>query len=84
MNGECKFIYCVREDEIQDGDNMRLAYGLEIRADGSDEPIRIVRDISGNREKLSELAELCSEQELSPVHIDDVLEDFLSDFRVLC
>ena len=34
-------------------------------------------DISTNKEKIKNLIALCNEQKLSPIHLNDVIDDFL-------
>lgn len=51
------------------------SYGIEIRKNG--ELVCRVSDISTDKDELERLAELCEREELSPIHIYDVIEDFL-------
>ncbi|MBQ7128906.1 MAG: hypothetical protein IJO19_02845 [Clostridia bacterium] len=37
----------------------------------------IINDISTEKEKIEKLVSLCNELDLSPIHIYDVIEDFL-------
>lgn len=43
---------------------------------------REVKDISTDKHKIEKLVNLCNELELSPIHLDDVIEDFLVDFEI--
>lgn len=40
------------------------------------------KDISIHKEKIEKLIELCNKGNLSPIHLEDVVEDFLTDFQV--
>lgn len=57
------------------------SYGIAI-ADVSDEyPIIIesIPDISHDKERICRLAELCNQMQLSPLHLANVVEDFLAE-----
>ncbi len=41
--------------------------------------IASVTDITADKEKLEGLVELCNREGLSPIHLYDVIEDFLCD-----
>lgn len=43
---------------------------------------KIIKDISTERQKIERLINLCNALDLSPIHIEDVIEDFLVDFEV--
>lgn len=43
---------------------------------------REIKDISTNKEKVESLINLCNKNNLSPMHLDDVIEDFLVDLQV--
>ena len=38
-----------------------------------------MRDVSTDYEEIQQLTELCTDKELDPDHINDVIEDFLAD-----
>lgn len=42
----------------------------------------VINDISTDKEKVERLVALCNELELSPIHIYDVIDDFLVDFEI--
>lgn len=48
----------------------------------SDEVVISVRDISDDRDKVCALAALFNEERLSPLHLENVVEDFLYDQKV--
>ena len=41
-----------------------------------------IKDISTEKRKIEELVTLCNSLSLSPIHIKDVIEDFLVDFDI--
>ena len=51
-----------------------LCYGIKMLYAGAEVT---VEDLSLHREEIEKLVRLCNEQELSPIHFRDVLEDFL-------
>ena len=54
-----------------------LAYGITVMS--GDKEIVSVSDVSTNYEDMRLLAETCTRKELDPIHIKDVIEDFLSE-----
>ena len=63
------------------GENEHTTYGIalaDIVEDGAN-LIESVNDISDDRERVERLAELCTELELSPEHLGDVIDDFLAE-----
>ena len=43
---------------------------------------RKIKDISTDKQKVESLINLCNENNLSPIHLDDVIDDFLVDLQV--
>ena len=43
---------------------------------------RIIKDISIDKKKVEQLVELCNKNKLSPIHLDDVIDDFLVDLQI--
>ncbi len=50
-------------------------YGVQLSYAGTEVS---VEDLSLDRREVEKLVDLCNEQELSPLHFRDVLEDFLA------
>lgn len=61
--------------------NFCCNYGIEIIS--NDTVIRRVEDITFSKEKITVFADACNRCQISPIHFDDVLENFLSDFKSL-
>lgn len=70
----------IRENYIL-GTAERTSYGIAAYAnadtDSSATVIAHVADITSDEAKAVELAELCTRLELSPMHLYDVVEDFI-------
>ena len=52
-----------------------ITYGLQVKT--VEEEVAFVSDVSTEFEEVRRLADLCTEQELDPIHLQDVIEDFL-------
>lgn len=67
-------IYILKNDR-------RVSYGIVIYAnadeDGTATIIDSIRDITADKEKLAHLVDECNRLELSPIHLRDVIEDFV-------
>ena len=59
----------------------RISYGIVFyEKTGPDEPTEIllsVHDICGDRDRVSEFVDTCNRLKLSPLHLSDVIGDFL-------
>ncbi len=54
-----------------------VTYSLSVRT--VEKEIAFVRDVSTDFEAVRHLAELCTENQLDPEHLSDVIDDFLVD-----
>ena len=54
-----------------------ITYGIKVTRNGS--LIELISDISTDRQKAERLASLCNDGQLHPIHIYDIIEDFLVD-----
>ena len=68
------------QNEYEDVKNHHAGYGIVLYRDGR--PVRMIGDISCDRVAVERLARLFSEEDLDPVHFDQAVEDFLTDFSV--
>lgn len=57
----------------------RIAYGIAAYAEDEQTCIARLRDITSDKTALAELASLCNRLQLSPIHLHDVVEDFLAN-----
>ena len=74
--------YGVVEEQYAMGSKTRLSYGVaafdSAEKDGLSTIVASIHDITDNKEDLAELVRQCNLLELSPMHLQDVIEDFLS------
>ena len=54
-----------------------VTYSLSVRT--IEEEIAFVSDVSTDYEEIEQLAALCTIKELDPIHLEDVIQDFLAD-----
>lgn len=74
--------YALSEEIYRLGNDKRVAYGIVAYAnaelDGTATVISSVRDISSDRQAITGLIDQCNRLQLSPVHLQDIVEDFLA------
>ena len=74
--GICEEIYEMQGER-------RVSYGLAVYDIEDNEStatvLEHISDITEDYERLSELIKACNSLEFSPIHLDEVVEDFLSD-----
>lgn len=57
----------------------RIAYGIATYAEDGQTCITKLHDITSDKDALAELVDLCNRLQLSPIHLHDVIEDFLTN-----
>ena len=67
--------YALIETEKVLEEQAYLCYGIQMTYAGT---VVKVEDLSLHREEVENLVKLCNEKNLSPLHFQDVLEDFLA------
>ena len=76
-----KVIYSITTEVYSFENDSRTAYGIVAydHAESNDAPTVLVSfsDVCSDYQKLKELVDLCNRLNLSPIHLYDVLEDFL-------
>lgn len=74
--------YGVTEEHFSIGARERTSYGIAAYSgaelDGTTTVLLHISDITCDASKITELVELCNRLELSPIHIYDVVDDFLA------
>ena len=74
------FIYGIVREEYFLNDSRRSSYGIVCYADpeidGTLTVIVSVRDISSDFDSVSRLVDLCNRHALSPLHLQDVVDDY--------
>ena len=73
--------YAVSEERYTFADEARISYGIVAYSnadeDGSKTIVASVRDVTSDKISLTKLVNDCNRLELSTVHLNDVVEDFL-------
>ena len=72
---DCKYVMIC--DTYEDEVGTHTGYGIAV-VDCRANTISAATDLSSNKSEVAELVSRCNELELSPVHVKDVVEDFLS------
>ena len=79
---EVKYRYVPVQETLEDDDiGTYVTYGLSVRA--VEEEIAFVSDVSTELEEIQQLARVCTEQQLDPEQLPDVIEDFLADLTLV-
>ena len=69
----------ITEKSINTEEGISVAvYGLKFYVAGEILPLKIFDDISCDRKALEEFRDILQESDLSPIHIEDVVEDFIT------
>lgn len=75
--------YGVTEEIYSWGATSRISYGIAAYADTEEDDTAIIvasaHDITSDKQALAELVSLCNRLELSTIHLNDVVEDFLAN-----
>ena len=74
--------YGVTEEIYSLGHSFRTSYGIAAYADSEEDGtatiVASVHDVTADKQALIELVSLCNRLELSTIHLNDVVEDFLA------
>ncbi len=76
--------YGVVKQEYELGEERRVSYGIaayEESEEGNKKIVCTVSDVCEDYDKISAFINLCNEQELSVIHIEDVINDFLFSLK---
>ena len=60
--------------------NTASSCGIALYEDGK--PTRVITDLGCDCTRVAALVRLFNEEELDPVHLDQAVEDFLTDFKL--
>ena len=69
--------YTLCEKTYKSKRSERIAYGIAAYAEDGQTCITKLHDVTSDKDALAELVELCNRLQLSPIHLHDVIEDFL-------
>lgn len=63
-----------------DGENTRNSFGIAISEEyeGNTMVFRTIADISSDKSEIQRLVQYCNDLGLAPVHLDDVVHDYLA------
>lgn len=79
---EVKYRYVPVQETLEDDDiGTYVTYGLSVRT--VEEEIAFVSDVSTELEEIQHLANVCTEKQLDPEHLPDVIEDFLAELSLV-
>ena len=68
--------YTINESKVTNEENeIILSYGISFGE-------KQIKDISVNKTKIETLVNLCNKNNLFPIHIYDVIDDFLVDLNI--
>ncbi len=74
-------IYGLIQEQYILGDETRISYGVAAYADpefdGTVTVVASAHDLSGDKNVMTDFVNKCNELQLSLLHFDDVIEDFL-------
>lgn len=75
-----KVTYGIVEETYNYKEEVRVSYGIAAFADATT-IIASCQDITSDKQKLQDLINLCNELDLSPIHLNDVVQDFLVEYN---
>ena len=74
--------YGITKKVYSPGDSSRKSYGIAAYANSKEDDastiVASIHDITANEQALLELVQQCNRLELSTIHLNDVIEDFLA------
>ena len=75
--------YGLSEEILTLGHEHRISYGIVVyahaNAEGTATIIASARDLSPTKQKVENLVYMCNRMKLSPIHFDDIIDDFLAE-----
>lgn len=60
--------------------NTPLEFGIDVFKD--EKIIKSIHSISENKEDIEKIVSLCNELDIEMCHLDDIIEDYLTDFSI--
>ena len=60
--------------------NTHLEFGIHVFKD--EKIIKSIHSISENKEDIEKIVSLCNELDIEMCHLDDIIEDYLTDFSI--
>ena len=72
------YLYSILEDKYIFEGQAHTGFGIVIISTTVNEVVAKIEDITTSKYELCTLVQLCNDLSLDPIHIHDVVEDFLS------
>ena len=72
------FLYSIFNDEYNLEGETHIGFGILITSTTDNKVITRIEDVTTSKYELCTLVQLCNDLSLNPIHIYDVVEDFLS------
>lgn len=70
--------YFIVKSKVSSGTSSDITYGIAAHDTASPKNvIAYIRDITPDKKSLERFVDLCNREDLSPVHLNDAVEDFL-------
>ena len=73
--------FAVITEKVSCGNDTYTSYG--VKASKDEETLFIFSNITFEESIITKFVKLCNEHQISPIHFEDVLENFLTDFETL-
>ncbi len=74
--------YGIVEEKYRYKNHVRISYGIVAYSQSDDTDLSTIiasyRDLSSDQQKMQNLVQLCNRLSLSPLHLPDVIDDFLN------
>ena len=74
------FYEAVRESLTSDELGVYVSYGISVSLNG--QTVAFVSDVSPDGADVERLVERCNREQLDPIHLNDVIEDHLSEVTI--
>ena len=72
------FLYSIFEDKHIIEGEIHIGFGILVTSTTNNEVVTKVENVTTSKYELLSLVQLCNDLSLDPIHIYDVVEDFLS------
>ena len=77
-----RYLYeTVRQELRTDELGRYVTYGIRVSLDGRQ--LELVSDVTTDERAAQRLANLCTSEQLDPIHLNDVIEDLLVDLKTV-
>ena len=75
-----EYHYVIVDSIIEDPSHSRRCYGIALVSvcEGIPSVLESFLDVSSDREQIQQLVALCNDLKIDPIHLPDVLDDYLA------